>query len=636
MQRNIWQKLKAEFAIWRIGALPGMAVIGLVILVRLTGGLQFFELITLDNFLRLRPAEAIDERILIIGINEKDIRRLKTYPIPDAELADLIEKIESDRPAVIGIDIVRDLPVEPGHSQLVKVFQNYQNVIGIEKVLHDRHNFLINPPPALPPERVGFIDAILDNDGNLRRSLLSTSNKAEEFKLSFSILLAEQFLSIHGYSLENTPDDEWEMQFGSTELTRFRTNSGGYVRADDRGNQILLNVRNGQKPFRIVSLEDIKTGKVDPSWIRQRIVLIGITSLSAKDIINVPSINSINPGLVYGVEIQAHAVSQIISAVLYRRPLLKVWPDKWEYLWILAWGVLGISLARIFYVPWKIILILATAGIGLGFVCFIVFIIDGLWIPLVPALLVLLINSVGLTASLFYRYQQNLKLLIYERQLVIDEIFNAIHNVPLQTLKQILRNAQDQDLSNAEWLARIKDLDLKIREVYESVRRETIIDGNSIYIGDVAVDLQAPTQEIFYQVYSNTIARDLPCFATIKYTIIKFEELSSQGLTIEQKRSLCRFLEESLCNVGKYAKGVTRLKVICAIEEGQNIFRIEDNGIGDDSIYNKIDRSEGIGTKQTQNLARQLGGKFKRYPNSPQGTICELTWPVTKNWFWYF
>ncbi|HCF28175.1 MAG TPA: histidine kinase, partial [Cyanobacteria bacterium UBA11049] len=64
MQSGIWRKVREEFAIWRGGLVPGTIVLGIVFLARLTGNLQFLEWTTLDYFLRLRPHEKIDERVV--------------------------------------------------------------------------------------------------------------------------------------------------------------------------------------------------------------------------------------------------------------------------------------------------------------------------------------------------------------------------------------------------------------------------------------------------------------------------------------------------------------------------------------------------------------------------------------------
>lgn len=93
------RKIKQEIIILRQVAIPGMTVLFIIIIARLSGLLQGLELILFDTFLRLRPAEITDPKIVIIGINENDIRSLGTYPVPDAEIASLIQKIQIYKPA---------------------------------------------------------------------------------------------------------------------------------------------------------------------------------------------------------------------------------------------------------------------------------------------------------------------------------------------------------------------------------------------------------------------------------------------------------------------------------------------------------------------------------------------------------
>jgi CHASE2 domain-containing sensor protein len=622
VQHSLWRRIKEEIVIWRVGALPGIAVLGLVIIARLTGSLQSLEWLALDSFLRLRPSEPIDERIVIVGINEADIRSVGAYPIPDQEIAGLLRKLQTYKPRTIGLDIFRDLPVQPGHAELVATFKNIKNIIALEKVLPDQ----IAPPPGLPPEQVGFADALLDADGHLRRSLLGTPTH-QGYKFSLSLRLAEAYLSTEGVTLENGIRDRNAMRFGEIELPRFKPNSGGYVRADAGGVQVLLNFRSGREQFRTLSLNDIKTGKLNPIWVRDRIVIIGITSPGV-DIVNSSTISDANPGpgQVYGVEIQAHAVSQIVNAVLEQRPLLRVWSDGWEYLWILAWGLLGICLGRLTQSPLRNLLSLGMGSIGLVGLGYTLLIL-GWWVPLAPAMLVLVLNGVGLTA--FYQYDRLMSSRINERQLIIERTFDTIHNGPLQTLARLLRRAREQDLQPNQLLLELEHLNHELRTVYESVQRETLTQEDSLYLGSgLEVDLQAPIHEVLYQVYSNTLERDFPCFKTLKIKVRTFEPIDHRYLSIEQKRGLCRFLEEALCNVGKHAKGVTRLCVTCTQKSGWYIFRITDNGL---SICSN---SEGRGTQQARNLSRQLRGRFQRSPLSPQGTMCELTWPVgAKFWF---
>jgi len=618
VQTGIWKRIKAEIAIWHVGLLPGITIIGLVTIARLTSLLQSLEWTTLDNFLRLRPGEPIDERIVIIGINEADIRSVKAYPIPDREIAALLRKLQTYEPRVIGLDLIRDLPVQPGHTELVTAFKDIKNLIAIEKVLPAQ----INPPSGLPPTQIGFSDAIPDTDGRLRRSLIGTPT-FQGYKFSLSLRLAEAFLSHENITLENGIRDRHAMRFGNTELPRFLPNSGGYVGADAGGLQVLINFRSGRERFRTLSLNDIKTGKFNPNWLRDRVVIIGIASPSV-DIVNTSAITSTThvPGIAYGVEIHAHAVSQIISAVLAQRPLLQVWSDGWEYLWICGWGFLGIALARFISSPLKSLLGVGIGSIGLIGVSYTLLIV-GWWIPVVPAFLVFTLTSVGLTA--FYQYDRALRSRINDRQLIIERTFDTIHNGPLQTLATILRRVQDQEFPQNQLLLELENLNHELRAVNESLRRETITHEHSLYLSSsLEIDLEAPMHEVLYAVYNSTLERDFPCFKTLKFKIHTFDPVEDRRLSIDQKRGLCRFLEEALCNIGKHATGVTRISVTYTQKEGWYILRVTDNGLGISSS------SEGRGTQQSKNLARELKGKFQRSPLSAQGTLCELTWPGAK------
>ncbi len=622
---SIWSKFKQEITIWSVAALPGIAALGLIILLRLSGALQFLELVTLDFFLQLRPAEPIEERVVIVSIDEEDIQQLKNYPVSDREIAKLLRTLQKYQPRVIGLDIVRDIPVEPGHAELVAAFKDIKNLIAVEKVLP----VAIKPPPSLPSEQIGFADVLSDDDGKVRRAMLGTNRPENDPKYVFSLplRLAETYLKAEGIELNNGIRDRQAMRFGATELPRF-PNSGGYVRVDDFGVQLLLNYRNGRQSFRTLSLRDIndiETGRGNPKVLRDtlsgRIVLIGVTAPSIKDFINTSAIALLQPpGKIYGVEFHAHVVSQIISAVLDGRPFLKTWLQGGEYLWIVGWGVLAIYLSRLNQSPLKNFVYVAAISLGLVGISY-AFILWGWWIPVVPALLVVVIN--GAILSAFYQYDRFLRSQIEIRQHTIERTFVEIHNGPLQTLANILQHVQDQDLAQNRLLAELKNLNYEIREVGEHLKLEALDREESLRLGSgLILDLKLPIRDLLYEVYSHTLQRNFPCFETLKVKAYSFAPIEKQYLSSEQKRELCQFLEEALCNVGKHAKGVTRLKATGTSKEGWYTLSIKDNGAGTHS-YGK-----GRGTKQCLNIARKLGGKFQQKSLLKKGTLCELTWPL--------
>ncbi|MHC5855995.1 sensor histidine kinase [Nostoc sp.] len=628
MMRRIWTKVNSDNKIWRVE----FTTIAFIISLRLVGSLQFLEWTAFDTFMRLRPEESIDERILIVGINQNDINRIKAYPIPDKDIAALLNKLKTYQPAVIGLDIIRDLPQEPGHKELVKTFTEIKNLIAVDKVLPDRSGSTFNPPPNLPQKQIGFTDAVIDTDGKQRRSLLATSNLQGEWKCSFTLKLAETYLKTKNIHLENVDSDPYGMRFNATKLPRLQPNLGEYIQADTGGSQILINFRNRRKPFHVVSLTEIQNGKINSDWIRGKIVLIGMTSPSAKDYVNSSAINSENAALIYGVEIQAHVVSQLVSAVLDNRPMINVLADGWEYLWIIGWGMLGLSLGRVILNPLKMFLYITIATICLILICYGLIII-GWWIPIVPAFFTLVFNGVGLAA--FYRYDEALRYRIRDRQLIIDQIFDAIHSHPLQTLNIILREVQsDESLSRQEFISKLQQLNQQLRDVYDLVKREAVSELDSFYFQqEQRLDLSQPLDDILFEVYNEVVEQDYAYFNNIKQKVLKFEAMDERNLTIEQKRSLCSFLEEALRNVKKYAIGTTRLEVICTQEHGKNVIRVTDNGL---KIETMADLSShlGFGTKLAQNLGKQFGGEFKRYPNFPRGMVCQLSWSANKLWFW--
>ncbi|MEH2218458.1 MAG: CHASE2 domain-containing protein [Nostoc sp.] len=611
-----------------LASLPGTVFLIIVVIARLCGLLQNFELMTLDTFLRLRPLEKTDDKVVIVGIDEKDIRSVKNYPISDRELAKLIKKIQKYKPIAIGLDIVRDLPVEPGHQELVQVFQDYKNIIGIEKILPPDPIFAA---PQLPPKQIGFSDIVADKDSQYRRYLLLTPSpqnpkNPQQYKYSFGLQLAKAYLSAQNINIENGIIDESTIRFKTTEITPFSSNSGGYVNEDDSGLKILINFRNSSKPFNILSLNDIKNDNFNPNLLQDKIVLIGIVATSVPDLVNTSAIATQQiSGQIYGVEFHAHACSQIINAVMNGRPLLKVWSDEWEYLWIIVWGCYPIIIFWLTQSLWKNLLavvVVTFALFGMGYLL----ILSGWWIPIGASLLTLTVNGLGLSGFAFALYQNNqvFKIKMNERQHTIEYAFTVIHNGPLQTLANVLRQMQAQDWSHDELKSQLEKLNYEIREIGEYLKLETLSQEESLRLGSgLKIDLKSPIHELFYVVYSSTLERcDLEYLKNIKVKIRIFEPVDEKYLSVQNKQELCLFLEEALCNVGKHAKDVKRIEAIGKKDNDSYTLRIQDNGSG------LISSLESKGTKQLKNIAKNLGGNFKRETLSPKGTVCEITWKL--------
>jgi CHASE2 domain-containing sensor protein len=616
---------------WLRRLVPGVTIVTLIILARMMGLLEVAEWKALDLFLRWRPTEPKDERLLIVGINEQDIQQVGQYPIPDGKLAALITALNQHQPRVIGVDLYRGLPIEPGNTALTEVFATSPNVIGIERIAGVVSD-VATPPAVLPPEQVGIVDFPLDADGFVRRTYLGTLPSADaidpdRFRFALALRLAAQYLAPEGLTLDNGRRDPRNMRFGETEFPSFQRTDGGYVESDAEGIQILINPRSGERPFDIVSMTDVLQGRVDAELIRDRVVLIGVTSLSAKDLINSASIQSDNPSLVYGVEVHAHVTSQILSAVLAGRPLIRVWQPAWEYLWIMLWGGLGVCLLYL-KLPTLRHAIATVLGIALLLtICLSALWGGGLWLAVVPPLVAFsLVSLPG-----FVLYETTLRERIDERQQIIERTYDAIHNGPLQTLAILLQAREELDPAVSQ---RLEGLNHEIRTIYVNLLQESLPTAEKLQLNSQKiVDLRSPLSEVLYEVYAATLSRDLPGFDSLKLHVIKFEPLVTEGLSSEDRRSLCRFLEEALCNVGKHANHPKRLTVTCMATETENLILVADNGKNPDS---RKPKGEGHGTEQARSLARRLRGKFHR-DITATGSTCEMRWPLTRSksvWSW--
>ncbi|MBD1944567.1 PAS domain S-box protein [Coleofasciculus sp. FACHB-712] len=332
------QKLKNQVRQWRGLLITAPIVACTVIATSSLGVLQIFDLAILDQFFRWRPREPIDPRIVIITIDESDIEKVGRWPISDALLAEAIAKLKVQQPRAIGLDIYRDLPVPPGHQALVKVFESTPNLVGVEKAVGNP----VAPPPALNRlNQVGLADLVLDADGKVRRGLLSIRTSDGKTHLSLGAKLALMYLEKEKISLQSIGANK--LRLGNAVFTPFTGNEGGYVRANSGGYQILLNYRGMLENFSTVSMTDVLENRIPPNLLRDRIVLIGAIGSSFNDLSFTPYSSSLfaTPKRLPGVVIHANLISQILSGALEGRPLIQVWSQPKEALWILIWCFIG-------------------------------------------------------------------------------------------------------------------------------------------------------------------------------------------------------------------------------------------------------------------------------------------------------
>jgi adenylate cyclase len=353
---------------------------------RLAGSFETFELAVYDWYLRLRPDAPADARIVLITVTENDIRQQGTWPLPDATIAQALELLEASQPRAIGLDIYRDIPVPPGHDALETVLRSHPNIVAVTKVGLTAETSV--PPPAVlrDTEQVGFLDVVVDPGGTVRRGLLFLDQEDSTF---YSVAYRLALLYLQAEHIGPRPDamHPQYLRLGRTTIRPFEANDGGYVRADARGYQFLLDFQGGHHAFPHFPLTSLLTGEVDPAAIHDKVVLVGITAISVKDVFYTPySRGRQADQWIAGVAIQAHSVSQLLRAALEEHATITSPSDQQEALWLLLWSVLGTAAGLCIRSPWRLallagigVLVLGLAGYGA--------LLYGWWIPVVPPVL---------------------------------------------------------------------------------------------------------------------------------------------------------------------------------------------------------------------------------------------------------
>lgn len=634
---------------WRLGCI----LIGGFIGARWLGLFTPLELVTLDFFLSHRLPEQQDDHVVIVLADRSVISPREA--LTDAQVADLLETIFSADPAVVGLNIFRsESSPRAGRDRLVELFKAHSNLVGVEKTLPPRD---IPPMAEVPYEtaqrQFGMNDVPIDDDSRIRRVFLgaytsqadSPEASQESFKFSFAFKVAQQYLDAQGYTTDNHPSEPDAPIFvhqdtqKSTVIPILKPTFGAYLLEDDIAKlQTMLNFRAGAHTFKVINAAELDKNPERLAELSGKAVIVGsinyffprflTVSASSNLISQENELPEILPRLgILGAELEAHAASQIINAALSDRPLISRIHPILDNLLIMGAGILGILIANVWSSAVRNtgLLIVTIAAVGASSYVMLCYL--GLWLPGLPAALLLTLTGVTYIA----RYQSDRLTLIESRKLederrkAIEQTFNAIHAGPLQTLASLLRNVRDGNTDQAYLLEDLEALNKEIRGIGEQLRQEAIGD---VYFVDVRrhtkLDLTHPMHEVFYEVYNLSLQKELPGFKTIKVRSVAFESFDCQQLSLELKRDLCWFLQESLDNVGKHAVGTTRLLVTGKILERLYTLRIEDNGPGLTSTH------VGEGTRLFYQLEASFKGKFTRTSKAAGGTICQFTWPLRK------
>jgi adenylate cyclase len=373
----------------------------LILGLRATGVLEGWSLTAYDWLLRLQPEEkAPDPAVVLLTLSEKDVEALGSWPLSDSLMEQILNRLLQQQPRVIGVDIYRNFPVPPGHEALNELLRTQSNIVMVKKFGGERLASVPPPPVLERTDQVGFNDLLLDEDGVVRRGLLFLDEEGHPPAYSFALRLALKYLASDGITPQPDPTVSDYLRLGKTTFYPLEPDHGDYVDLDARGYQFMLDFHGSPVAHRSYSIRALLSDEIPPAALRGKVVLIGVTAESIPDLFHTPYHSGLGPDRrgMYGMQLHAHVVSQLLRAALHGEGPRRSLTDLVEIAWILCWGLVGGFIGRVSYSVGRFS-VMTSGALALLIGSVAALFTAGWWLPLIPSVLAFVGSAALLTAS---------------------------------------------------------------------------------------------------------------------------------------------------------------------------------------------------------------------------------------------
>ncbi len=334
--------------------------------------------------------------ITVVGINEADLERY-SWPLDDSLLCSALQRIDALGAQAIGLDLYRD----QAKPCLQKEIQRNSRLISIRNEADG-----IEAIPGTPARQQAFNDLVMDADRVVRRDLVHVGEQEEAVR-SLPLRLLETAAESPGLDqrLEQLQEHHWLAE-----------ESGGYRNLDSAGYQTMLPVYPpGRYPS--LSLADLLEGKVSAEQIHGRVVLIGSTARSLRDLFEIPHSRFTKGSQFFevpGVELHAQRLEALQRLLQNEQPEL-VTAQGWQRtLLTLAMVLLGVVIAERPSRIRRSVLLLFIAAAALSTLVFSLTLM-GIWVGLtMPYFSLVLIGGSGILGRgvQSQRHQQEMRRLL--------------------------------------------------------------------------------------------------------------------------------------------------------------------------------------------------------------------------------
>jgi signal transduction histidine kinase len=266
--------------------LAGLTLIAaiLVAVLMLTGWLAPLELVSVDARFAVRGTQAQRARsVVIVGIDERTIDALRTYPLPRRDYAQALDRLRRDGARLVAIDLQFTEPTTQSEDDaLIEGLRRSPGTILMATATGRRgSNDVLGGASAQRYARVQVASALIRiySGGTFRR------------------------FDLYDGGLPTLPvrvAQDLDPGFSASSLGR---------------SPVWIDYAGGPGTFRIVSLVSLLRDQVPASVFRGRIVILGATALTTGDI---HAYSALAGGQMTGPEIEANAVSTALEGAPLR------------------------------------------------------------------------------------------------------------------------------------------------------------------------------------------------------------------------------------------------------------------------------------------------------------------------------
>lgn len=404
------------------------------------------ELWSLDIRFQLRGPLAPKVPVLIIGIDQDSFDELNLpWPWPRNLHAEVVRKLTQAGARIIGLDILFTEPkANPQENlPLAEAIRMAGNVILAAEYTEVRSAFgprtTINLPiPSLRDHALGYglVNLLIDPDGVVRRAGLALSFQDRRLP-SFAY-------QIYAHYVGKT--------FSETDLPT---------------EPYLINFRGPPRTYPVVPYYRILRNEIDPSFLRERIILVGSYAESLHDNFSTPFSGGRRTA---GVEIQANLIETLLAGDHIRR----VGHVTHSLIFLLVCAVT--SWISFFVKPLKALTLVFALTVGYVLTAFYLLSSLQLWLPLIPSLSGIVLGYSALTLDNYVRERKE--------RLRIREMFSRY--VSAAVVEELMENHEGFALGGRRRHITVLFADIRgFTTISERVEPEKVVSLLSDYLSRV-------------------------------------------------------------------------------------------------------------------------------------------------------